>query len=48
MYGIILKYMPFYFTRIIDFVLSRFGVKNYGYTFILNREIAITTMKESY
>ena len=41
MYGITLKYMPFYFTRIIDFVLSRFGVKNYGYTFILNRKLRL-------
>lgn len=32
-----LRYLPFYFTRMIDFLLSRFGVSNYGYTFILNK-----------
>lgn len=36
-YEFSLYYMPFYFTRTVDFVLSRFGVSNYGYTFILNR-----------
>ena len=38
-YENLLIYMPFYFTRLIDFVLSRLGVKNYGYTFILNRKL---------
>jgi hypothetical protein len=40
-YGILVKYMPFYCTRLVDLVLRNFGVKNYGYTFLLNRKLRV-------